>query len=52
MVGPKPPFPRQRRYPPFWEKFIPAALLVIAVIIVLLVFVTVRVALGLAALPF
>jgi hypothetical protein len=47
-ISPKSP---KRRYPPFWEKFIPAAVLIISAIIAFLVFVTIRVALGLPALP-
>ncbi|MCJ7733136.1 MAG: hypothetical protein MUP11_01185 [Anaerolineales bacterium] len=42
----------KRRYPPFWEKFIPAVIVIIILIITVLIFITIRVALGLAALPF
>lgn len=52
MVNQKPPLPNHRRYPQFWERFIPAAVIVIVAIILFLAFVTVRVALGLQALPF
>ena len=36
----------KREYPPFWEKFIPVALIVITGIIVLLLIVIISVALG------
>jgi len=39
----------KRQYPPFWEKFIPVAVIIITVIIILLVFITIRVALGMEA---
>jgi hypothetical protein len=44
--------PQKRSYPPFWDKFIPGAVILITAIIAVLVFITIRVALGLAALPF
>ncbi len=37
----------QEEYPPFWEKFVPIALLVIAAFILVLLVVTALVALGL-----
>ena len=43
---------KKRRYPPFWEKFIPVALIIIVWIIAFLIFIIIRVALGMAALPF
>jgi hypothetical protein len=43
---------KKRSYPPFWEKFIPIALIIITAIIAFLIFVTIRVALGLSVLPF
>jgi hypothetical protein len=39
---------KSRRYPPFWDKFIPVAVLIITGIIAFLIFATIRVALGLA----
>ena len=42
----KKPTPR-RRYPPFYEKFVPIALGVIVVVIIILLIITVAVALGL-----
>ena len=36
----------KRHYPPFWEKFIPVALIVIVVIIAILILVILSVALG------
>jgi len=45
----KPPKKPGRQYPPFWEKFIPAALIFITLIIVLLIIIIIRVALGMAA---
>lgn len=39
----------KRKYPKFWDKFIPLALILITAIIIFLVYVTVRVALGMAA---
>lgn len=39
--------PQKRRYPPFWEKFIPVALIIIVVIIAILLLVVLSVALGL-----
>jgi len=42
----------KRRYPPFWEKFIPAAVVVLILVIAVLIIITIRVALGLDALPF
>jgi len=36
----------KREYPPFWEKFIPVALIVITVIVVFLLIVIISVALG------
>ena len=36
-----------RRYPPFWEKFIPIALGIITVIIVILLLIIIAIALGL-----
>jgi hypothetical protein len=44
--------PIKRKYPPFWEKFIPVALILITGIIAFLIFVIIRVALGLSALSF
>ena len=38
--------PAKRSYPPFWEKFIPIALVVILLIIILLLVVIIGVALG------
>lgn len=38
--------PLKRRYPPFWEKFIPIALGIIAVIIVILLLIIIAIALG------
>ncbi|MFV1948822.1 MAG: hypothetical protein ACC633_02690 [Anaerolineales bacterium] len=43
---------KKRSYPPFWERFIPVALILIVGIIAFLIYITIRVALGLAALPF
>jgi len=42
----------KRSYPRFWEKFIPIAVFIITVLIAFLIFITIRVALGLTALPF
>jgi len=42
----------KRRYPPFWEKFIPAAVVILTLIIAVLIFITIRIAMGLAVLPF
>ncbi len=39
--------PPKRQYPPFYEKFVPIALGVIAIIIVVLLFIIFAVALGL-----
>ena len=36
----------KRHYPPFWEKFIPIALIIIGIIIVILILVILSVALG------
>ena len=36
----------KRQYPPFWEKFIPGALVVITGIIILLLIVIISIALG------
>jgi hypothetical protein len=44
--------PIKRKYPPFWEKFIPVAVILIAGMIAFLIFVIIRVALGLSALSF
>ena len=38
--------PPKRHYPPFWEKFIPVALIIIVVIIAILILVILSVALG------
>jgi len=38
--------PPKRDYPPFWEKFIPIALIIIGIIIVILILVILSVALG------
>jgi hypothetical protein len=40
---------KKRQYPPFWEKFIPVAVVIILGIIAFLVFATIRVALGMTA---
>lgn len=39
--------PKKRNYPEFWNIFIPAAVILITAVIVFLIFITVRVALGL-----
>ena len=39
----------KRQYPPFWDKFIPVAVLIISGIIAFLIFMTIRVALGMTA---
>jgi hypothetical protein len=38
--------PHKRRYPPFWEKFIPIALGIITVIIVILLLIIIAIAFG------
>lgn len=43
---------KKRNYPPFWDKFIPVALILIVGVIAFLIYITLRVALGMAALPF
>jgi hypothetical protein len=43
---------KKRSYPPFWDKFIPVVLILIAGIITFLIYITIRVALGMAAWPF
>jgi hypothetical protein len=52
MARNKSPKKNKRSYPPFWERFIPVALILIAGIITFLIYITIRVALGMAALPF
>ncbi len=37
---------KKRQYPPFWEKFIPAALVIILAVIIILIIVIISVALG------
>ena len=37
----------RRNYPPFWEKFVPVALIIIMIIIAILILVILSVALGL-----
>jgi len=39
----------KRQYPPFWDKFIPVAVVIILGIIGFLIFSTIRVALGMTA---
>ncbi|MCD6424260.1 MAG: hypothetical protein J7L35_02045 [Anaerolineales bacterium] len=39
----------KRVYPEFWDKFIPVAVILIAVIIAFLAYITIRVALGMSA---
>jgi len=46
-VKPKPPKPPARQYPPFFEKVVPLALVLIVVIIVVLLVIILGVALGL-----
>ena len=52
MARNKSPKKNKRSYPPFWDKFIPVALMLIVGIIAFLIYITIRVALGMAALPF
>jgi hypothetical protein len=52
MPEKQPPKSKKRPYPPFWEKFIPVAVLIISAIIAFLIFVIIRVALGMPPLPF
>jgi hypothetical protein len=52
MPGKIPSQARKRSYPPFWEKFIPFALVIISLIIACLIYMIFRVALGLTPLPF
>jgi hypothetical protein len=52
MARNKSPKKNKRSYPPFWERFIPVVLILIAGIITFLIYITIRVALGMAALPF
>lgn len=46
MVEKKSKKKNNRSYPEFWDNFIPAAVLLITVIILFLVYITARVALG------
>jgi len=39
----------KRAYPQFWDKFIPAAVILISLIILFLAYITIRVALGFRA---
>ena len=41
--------PRKRMYPKFWDKFIPVAVFLITAVILVLIFITIRVALGMTA---
>lgn len=41
--------PKKRAYPEFWNKFIPVAVILIAALIIFLIFITIRVALGMTA---